>query len=108
MKHSKRHFSDPNQTEVGGRESGETTRWLYDDLDDYNGYSEAAGAIYGSDGALVTDPAASGLSRTVSAAPFWVSGQNHANPANFMQIIVTVSWNNTPQVALTRLVYNVH
>jgi MSHA pilin protein MshD len=35
-------YADPNQTPGFGPESGESARSLYDDVDDYNGYSETS------------------------------------------------------------------
>jgi MSHA pilin protein MshD len=35
-------YADPNQTPSFGVESGETSRSLYDDVDDYNGYAETS------------------------------------------------------------------
>jgi prepilin-type N-terminal cleavage/methylation domain-containing protein len=38
-------YDDPNQTPLFGPESGETTRAAFDDLDDYNGWTESAGSL---------------------------------------------------------------
>ncbi len=37
-----RSYADPDQTAGFGPESGESTRSLYDDVDDYNGYAETS------------------------------------------------------------------
>lgn len=49
---SSKAFSDPNQTPGFGRESGETLRTQFDDIDDYNGYTAAIGQLAYSDGTL--------------------------------------------------------
>src|SRR5947208_16939323 len=45
-------YQDPVQTPVFGPETGETSRTIYNDVDDYNGYSEALGALVDCTGTL--------------------------------------------------------
>ena len=45
-------FDDPNGTSALGPETGESTRSLYDNVDDYNGYSEGLGALVDRNGTL--------------------------------------------------------
>lgn len=93
-------FHDPDGTEVG-----EAGRGNWDDMDDYDGYSEAAGAIASFDGVVVSDPAAVGLTRSVSVEGVYVSGQGAPDPVTFMRITVEVCYHDQGQVELSRLVY---
>jgi MSHA pilin protein MshD len=64
-----RSYADPNQTPGFGTESGETQRTLFDDVDDYNGYQEAAGALKDAGGTLyATDDQVFSRAVTVAAA----------------------------------------
>lgn len=101
-------YNDPGGVQTPGPEPGETSRSLYDNMDDYNGYTEAAGQIKDSDGKLVTDQASVGLSRTVTATYVYVSGQDHAKPATFLRVTVEVDYRNSPMVTLSRLVFANH
>ena len=38
-------YADPEDIDVAGPDTGETTRQLFDNMDDYHGYSEAVGAL---------------------------------------------------------------
>jgi Tfp pilus assembly protein PilV len=96
-------YADPNGTSNPGPESGETSRSLYDNMDDYNGYSEAAGQIHSADGTLIADPAAADLSRYVTCAYVYVSGQDTSATPNFLQITVEVRKGSATVAKLTRL-----
>jgi Tfp pilus assembly protein PilV len=87
---------------VAGKETGET-RATFNCMDDYDGYTEAAGAIAAADGRLCTDPAAAGLSRVVSAKYTKVQG----SPNNsYMRIVVTIKYQNQPLLSIARLAYS--
>lgn len=88
-----------------GPDAGESSRADFDAIDDYHGYTEAAGSVQGADGSAVTDPAAAGLSRHASVAYVYVSGQNPADDPSFMRVVVEVRYQNQPIVTLTRLVH---
>ncbi|MCD6304484.1 MAG: hypothetical protein J7M21_05935 [Planctomycetes bacterium] len=88
-----------------GPEPGETSREDYSAIDDYDGYTEPAGAIVDGDGEVVTDPSAEGLSRRVSVQYVYVAGQKAGSEPTFMRVIVEVAWQGRPLVTLTRLVY---
>jgi len=38
-------YADPSGTSIPGPEAGETSRSLFDNMDDYHGYTEAAGTL---------------------------------------------------------------
>lgn len=99
-------FRDPNGPSACGPESGETSRSLFDNLDDYDGFTEPAGQLIGLDGRTVTTPASTGLSRSVSATYVYLSGQSTGKPASYLRIVVTVSYRGEPVVRLTRLAYD--
>ena len=48
-------FDDPDGESVAGPEVGESERALFDNMDDYHGYSEAEGAIKSFDGEVTTE-----------------------------------------------------
>ena len=98
-------FYDPNGYVTPGPDPGESSRGLYDNLDDYHGYSEAAGSIRNAAGDLCTDPLSYGLSRSVAAEYVYVSGQDTSGPPTFIRVTVTVSYRNQPVVRLVRLAY---
>ena len=100
-------FRDPQGSSEPGPEPGEQTRDLFDNIDDYNGYSEFDGEIVGFNGTAIDDPAAVGLSRQVSAAYVYVAGQETSEDATFIRIKVEVKYRGQPLVTLTRLVYEV-
>ena len=99
-------FKDPDGESQPGPESEETSRSLFDNVDDYNGYSESAGNIVSSDGEEVDDPAATGLSRSVSTAYVYVSGQDGAEPLDFIRVVVEVRYRDQPLITLTRLIHS--
>jgi MSHA pilin protein MshD len=102
-----RPFYDPQTPEdmTPGAEIGESGRDEFDNVDDYHGYAEAAGAIVTAGGDRLSDPLASTLSREVLAEYVWVSGQQQDAEATFIRVTVTVFHGDDPLVTLTRLVY---
>jgi type II secretory pathway pseudopilin PulG len=100
-------FYDSGGSTVLGPEPGET-RFAFDNIDDYDGLSEADGQIKNMDGSVVTDPAAKGLSRNVRCAYVHVSGQNLSDAATFIRVTVEIRYNNQPLVTLSRLVFAGH
>ena len=93
-------FSDPDGSEVG-----ETGRSNWDDMDDYNGYSEAEGAIAGFDGVTVDDPASAAVTRTATVQSVYVFGQSAPDPPTFLRITVDVRYHGGEVVSLSRLAY---
>ena len=98
-------FSDPDGASVAGPEIGETTRGDFDNIDDYDGYSETAGNITSASGSNLSDSSAHGLSRHVSASYVYVSEQDGSGESTFIRITVEVRHNDDPIVTLTRLAY---
>lgn len=67
--------SDPDGGGVFGPEAGETTRAQYDDVDDYDGLSEPAGALKDAEGAACT-----GDDQDFSRSVTVVAGQQAMGP----------------------------
>jgi len=67
-------YNDPDGSSNMGPESGETNRTLYDNIDDYHGFSQSAGAVTDFAGDLY-EPAYQDFSRAVSVTS---SSQNVA------------------------------
>ena len=95
----------PESVFAFGPDAGEDTRDDFSAIDDFSGYDEPAGAVLDPSGAVVSDPAAMGLSRHASVAYVFVSGQDPAGEPSFMRVTVEVRYEGEPVVTLTRLVY---
>ncbi len=93
-------FHDPNSSEAG-----ETGRSNWDDMDDYDGYSEAEGEIAGFDGVTVDDPAAVALTRSATVESVYIAGQDQSEEPTFIRITVNVCYHDDTLVSLTKLVY---
>jgi len=100
-----RPFYDPQGTSGPGPEVGETHRGLFDNVDDYHGYTEAPGEITTMDGVVVDGVPATGLSRQVLATYVYVSGQDTGDSPTFIRVSVTVKHGSRVLVSVTRLVY---
>lgn len=98
-------FYDPAGVMTPGPESGET-RATFNCIDDYHGLIEPDGQIKGFDGTTVTG--AAGLSRQVTAAYVYVSGQNTQIPPTFIRVTVEVRYMGQGLVVLSRLVFAGH
>ena len=101
-------FRDPDGATSPGPEPGETSRSEFDNLDDYDGYTEPEGGVTSFDGGIVSDPAAVGLSRYVSAGYVYVSGQDTAEEPTFVRVCLVIKFRGSPVVTLTRLVYDLN
>jgi len=89
-----------------GPDPGESSRALFDNIDDYDGYGEKPGGIVNVAGEVIDDPAAFGLSRHVTAKYVYVTGQDKSQQPSFIRITVEVRYDGQPVVSLTRLVYD--
>jgi len=99
-------YEDPQGASQVGPEPGENRRSRFDNIDDYNGYTESAGEITDVSGEVVTDPAARNLSRHVTAGYVYVAGQDTDEDASFIRVVVQVRYKDQPIATLTRLVYD--
>lgn len=98
-------FHDPQGTSEPGPEIGESSRDLFDNVDDYHGYAESAGEIVTMDGDVVDDPVGGSLSRDASATYVYVTGQPVDGSPDFIRVMVTVKYGSRSMISLTRLVY---
>ncbi|MCY2931996.1 MAG: prepilin-type N-terminal cleavage/methylation domain-containing protein [Planctomycetota bacterium] len=98
-------FADPNGVQTPGPEAGETGRSLYDNIDDYHGYSEADGQIKDVNGVACTGLLAKGLSRGALAEYVYLFGQSTAQSPSIIRVTVTVSYKGRAVSTLQRLVY---
>jgi len=92
-------FSDPDGADV------EMDRAAFDDMDDYDQYTEAEGAIADMDGVVEDSPASVGLSREATVEAVYVAGQDVGEPATFRRITVQVRYRGEPIATLARLAY---
>ena len=99
-------FSDPQGESACGPEAGESSRALFDNIDDYHSLNEQADTIAGFSGLAMTEAAAAGLSRHVTVEYVYVSGQETDQTPTFVRLTVEVRYGDTPLVKLTRLVYS--
>lgn len=99
-------FSDPQTGSRPGPERDESSRALFDNIDDYDGLDEQADAIANCAGEVMSDPAARGLSRHVTTQYVYVTGQQTDEAPTFVRVTMEVRYENTPLVTLTRLVYS--
>jgi len=95
----------PEPTSRFGPDAGETLRSSYSAIDDYHGYTELAGQIVDPAGQVITEAAATGLSRRVTVSYVYVTGQDVTSPPSFMSVTVEVLYNGLPAVTLRRLVH---
>lgn len=82
---------------------GETSRPLFDNLDDFDGYSEAQTGPRDYQNNAITDPACAGLWRDVSVQYVGFSGQQAADTNSFVIIRVRVWDGNEVLTTLYRL-----
>lgn len=93
-------FNDPD-----GTNAGETNRMKWDDMRDYNNFSESQGNIKNLNGEIFTDPLASNMSRTAKVESVYVAGQDTSNPPTFLRITVEVRYKGQVIKRISRLVY---
>ncbi len=93
-------FADPQGGGSVGPELDETTRAAFDNVDDYNEYSDIVTAEAGSiSGATFT--------RSVSAVYVYVSGQDTTLAPSFVRVTVQIHDRDNRQItSLSRLVYD--
>ena len=98
-------FYDPDGPSAPGPESDEIVRWDFDNMDDYDGHTEADGEILSIGGTAMDGPASRGLSRTVSVEYGYVDGQSVESSPTFALITVEVRSDGKAVMTVTRLAY---
>lgn len=100
-------FSDPDDgNRVPGPDGSESAgRELYDNIDDYDGYTEPTGMIVPFEPELLTNPLTVQFARRVTVTYVRVAGQDVSEPADFCRVAVQVDRDPNNLVTLTRLVY---
>jgi len=98
-------FADPDGPSVPGPEAGEVARYGFDNIDDFHGLTEAAGELANPFGTVVTDPAADGLSRSVTVDYVYVAGETGDDPPAFVRVTVKVDHADRTMITLSDLVY---
>jgi MSHA pilin protein MshD len=78
-------YADPD-----GSEANETSRSQFDDMDDYDGFSEPAGQVKDATGASYPERYA-GFSRSVRVEPDTLAAEQLGSEAQGLQIVVTVT-----------------
>jgi type II secretory pathway pseudopilin PulG len=89
-----------------GSEAGESGRGNWDDMVDYDGYTEAEGGIVGADGSALAGPGSAGLSRTVTVRKTFSAGPLPGQTGTFAEIVVEVRHRGSPLAKLIRLAYD--
>jgi type II secretory pathway pseudopilin PulG len=95
-----------NFADTDGAADDTKGRWFWDDMSDYNGYTEAAGNIHTADKTLVNDPLAAKLSRIATVVPYPIPPGTGAPTGQFLKVTVEVRNNGNTVLILTRLAYN--
>lgn len=104
-----RPFSDPDDGDHArlGADNAETPgdKQTFDNIDDYDNYTELAGHIQTHQVDIAVDPLTATLSRSAVVAYVYVSGQYTSKPPTCCRVGVTVSNGTETLVTLSRLVY---
>ena len=96
-------YDDPDGPSVVGPEAGEAARDDFDNLDDYHGYSQAAGAIVNLNDASYPD-AFQGFTRSIAVVYGTVSVPTFGGDLNGLTITITVTDADGRQWTLDRWV----
>ncbi len=96
-------YDDPQEASALGPEAGESTRSAFDNIDDFHGYAELAGAVADANG--VTYPAAyAAFSRSVSMATSSLQPTGFTSAVGGLTITVTVSSGQRVMLQVDRFV----
>jgi type II secretory pathway pseudopilin PulG len=101
-----RSFFEPNDRVASpGPGPGETTRPLFNNLDDFDGYAEGDHVLHDFQNAVVTDASAAGFWRQVFVSYVTMPALNQAatDVDSFVHIQVKVYYNNALLVTLDRI-----
>ncbi|MFQ5414623.1 MAG: hypothetical protein ACE5E6_09220 [Phycisphaerae bacterium] len=96
-------YDDPNGASALGPEAGETARSLYDNVDDYHGFSEAAGAVADATGTTYA-AAYAAFDRSVTVSTSSVQPTGFAAAVAGVSVTVTVQEAGRPLAVVTRFV----
>jgi len=97
-------FNDPDGVFHPGPDDGET---VFDNIDDYDGYSEAEGQIKDAAGEIITDSNYTKFSRTATCEYVTVPQQplqSEPENCNFILVTVQVKYNGREIVNIKRLI----
>jgi len=99
-------FYDPDSPGnlTPGPEAGETSRALLDNVDDYDGLIEPAGAMQLPNGSPLDRPNLGGFSRSTSAEYVYLPGQDAQADPTFILVDVEVLDNSVPMAEVKRLI----
>jgi len=100
-------YDDTTTPKGVGHEPAETSRSMYDSVNDYDNWNEYEGQIKDLSGRVIDDPAAEALSRHAHVSYVRVGGQAGADPICFARVQVEIRYHNKTLLTLTRLVYQV-
>jgi hypothetical protein len=76
----------------------------FNDILDYNGYTEAQGQVKDAAGNVFTDPAYAKFSRRVTCENIYTAQQAETYPSVFIRVTVKVYYGGSELISLTRLV----
>jgi prepilin-type N-terminal cleavage/methylation domain-containing protein len=99
--------SGPSSDYNPGPESGENTPSKFDNIDDYDGYTESQGQVTNVDWEVFTDPAYANFSRNVTCEYVCMSPQPaESDPAKceFIRVTVQVNYSGKQMATVVRLV----
>jgi len=102
-------FDDPEGGGGMGPDGGESSRALFDNIDDYHGYEdgygESIGSIVGINGETINTAAIEGLQREVVITYVHVPGQDLGADPNFVRVQVIMKYMGNEILTLRRLVH---
>jgi len=100
-------FHDPDGSSYDynlGPDAGEATFVDFDNLDDFDGYSEPQGQIKDADGVVFTDPAYANFSTEAACSYVYVPQESGNTQPMFMRAEVTIYYKTQKLVTLKRLI----
>ena len=102
-------FADPQGSEAMGPDGGESSRALFDNIDDYNGYQDgygkSIGRIVGINNETIDGAAIVGLQREVVITYIHVSGQDLGAAPNFVRVEVIMKYMGDELLTLRRMAH---
>ncbi|MEK6644853.1 MAG: prepilin-type N-terminal cleavage/methylation domain-containing protein [Planctomycetota bacterium] len=97
-------FEPGSRVASPGPDAGETDRSLFDNIDDYHGYTESATGPRDYRNQAITDPAFTNMYREVTAAYITFPGQVASDTNSLIRVTVLVKDGNAVLVKLVRVV----